>query len=344
MCLYPRLIQNPKYKKNKKNGGEIPAVKDHRVTIVPIGCQTCIECRQQKTREWMTRLQEDIKENKNGKFIVLTFSTENLIYITDQVQKSYAEKHEGEMMEGYELDNQIVTYAVRHFLERWRKKYKKSLRHWLVTELGHGTTEHIHIHGILWMDDVKKLDEIWQYGWTFKGKERYGKRGEITYENYVNANSISYITKYVTKIDYRHMAYRPIILTSPGIGNNYTKTGNYLKNKYNGKKTVETYRTSTGHKMAIPIYWRNKIYSDEQKEELWINKLDNHTRYVCGEKVDIKKDNKAYDKLVEYHRTRTAKLGYQPPEFLWKRKVYEEQQRELIRGRRIQEWENRKKK
>ena len=29
-----------------------------------------------------------------------------------------------------------ATRAVRFFLERWRKEYKKSLRHWLVTEIG----------------------------------------------------------------------------------------------------------------------------------------------------------------------------------------------------------------
>ena len=34
MCLYPRLIKNPKYKENKKNGGVIPAFLDERVFIV----------------------------------------------------------------------------------------------------------------------------------------------------------------------------------------------------------------------------------------------------------------------------------------------------------------------
>ena len=50
MCLYPRLIKNPKYKENKKNGGVIPAFLDERVLAVPIGCGECIECRKQKRR------------------------------------------------------------------------------------------------------------------------------------------------------------------------------------------------------------------------------------------------------------------------------------------------------
>ena len=37
---------------------------------------------------------------------------------------------------GYEKDNNIATLSVRRFLERWRKEFKRSVRHWLITELG----------------------------------------------------------------------------------------------------------------------------------------------------------------------------------------------------------------
>ena len=64
MCLYSNLVQNPKYKPNKKNGGHIPAVVDTRVLVVPISCGNCIECRKAKAREWQLRMLEEIKENK----------------------------------------------------------------------------------------------------------------------------------------------------------------------------------------------------------------------------------------------------------------------------------------
>ena len=76
MCLYPRLIKNPKYKKNKKNGGVIPAFLDERVLAVPIGCEECIECRKQKRRNWQVRLLEEVKERTDGIFVTLTFSNE----------------------------------------------------------------------------------------------------------------------------------------------------------------------------------------------------------------------------------------------------------------------------
>ena len=69
MCLYPRLITNPKYKANKKNGGNIPPVLDDRVKMVPIGCNKCIECKRQKANNWRVRLSEEIRHDK-GIFIV----------------------------------------------------------------------------------------------------------------------------------------------------------------------------------------------------------------------------------------------------------------------------------
>ena len=114
MCLYPRLIQNKKYIKNKKNKGNIPKINDKRALLVPVGCGKCMECKKQKSRNWQVRLHEEIKSNKNGVFVTLTFNTEALKKLSKEINAN-----------GYELDNQITKLAVRRFLERWRKKHKK---------------------------------------------------------------------------------------------------------------------------------------------------------------------------------------------------------------------------
>ena len=116
----------------------------------------CMECRKKKAREWQVRLSEDIKEHKNGKFITLTFDTENLIKLTNKVKLEHYKKCKTKL-QGYELDNKIATYAIDKFCERWRKKYKKFPRHWLITELGTQRTEHIHLHGIIWADDIQEI-------------------------------------------------------------------------------------------------------------------------------------------------------------------------------------------
>ena len=76
MCLHTRFIANKRYTATKKNGGIIPPVLDKRCLMVPVKCGKCLECKQQRAREWSVRLNEDIKANTNGKFITLTFSNE----------------------------------------------------------------------------------------------------------------------------------------------------------------------------------------------------------------------------------------------------------------------------
>ena len=153
MCLYPKLLKNRKYIKNKKNGGEIPPLDDERKRYVPVGCGKCMECRNMKAREWSVRLQEEIRTDKRGKFITMSFDDETLVKIGEEIKG----------LDGYDLENQIATIATRRFLERWRKEVKKSVKHWLVTELGQKSTERIHIHGILW---TEKSNE-----WTKPKKE-----------------------------------------------------------------------------------------------------------------------------------------------------------------------------
>ena len=38
MCLYPKMIKNPKYLPNKKNNNNPPEITDERVKYVPVGC------------------------------------------------------------------------------------------------------------------------------------------------------------------------------------------------------------------------------------------------------------------------------------------------------------------
>lgn len=340
MCLYPTLIKNRKYVKNKKNGGVVPPVPDERVRYVPIGCQDCIECRKQKARQWQVRLLEDLKEHKNGRFITLTFSNESIVKFIENTDNLKELEHLKELS-GYPLDNEIATKAVRLFLERWRKKFKKPLRHWLVTELGHNGTENIHIHGIIWTDvDLRIVEQVWGYGYMWKGKKQTYKnsRGTVTskIENYVNERTVNYIIKYITKRDIDHPGFKSKILTSAGIGGNYVRGTDYKRNKYNGKNTIEYYKSRTGHKIAMPIYWRNKIYSEKEREQLWLIKLDKQERWICGEKIDIRKGEEEYWKLLKWYQKRSEKLGYGNGMKTWEQEVYEKQRREMQNAKRIE--------
>ena len=320
MCLYPKPIRNRKYTANKKNGGVIPPVSDIRVLTVAVGCGKCMECMKQKAREWQIRLLEEVRQNPTGRFVTMTFSNESIKELSDEIKG----------LSGYELDNQIATLAVRRFLERYRKKYKTSIRHWLVTELGHTGTENIHLHGILFTNtDLKEIEKIWKYGYMWKG---YENGGQIT--NYVGEKTVNYITKYINKVDDDHKEYKSKVLCSPGIGRGYTDRPDAQRNKFKGEDTVETYKTRSGHEMALPKYYRNTIYTEEEREKLWINLLDKNERWVCGERVDISESDKDYLNLLYWHRARNKQLGYGDDKKNWERKRYENERRRMLHKKR----------
>lgn len=332
MCLYPTLITNPKYKKNQKNGGVIPPLNDYRVLKVPIGCKKCMECRKQKARDWTARLMEDIKTNKNGKFVTLTFSDESLIELDKEVNYKY---------EGYDRDNAIATLAIRRFTQRWAKHWReynkknktdkpRNLRHWFTTELGQNNTERIHIHGIIWTDEPKRLVQtIWGYGnmgWQMTWEQE---------KNYVNNASISYIVKYTNKVDDKHPNYMPVILTSNGIGAGYEKTQQARNDRIN-----ESYRTQSGYEIALPIYYKNKLYTEEEREQLWLDKLDEETRYVNGMKVSVKDGEKKYLDTLKEAQEKNKRLGYGDNKKNWKKQEYEKQLREMKREDRKKKGNN----
>ena len=258
MCLYPRLIPNPKYKKNKKNKGVVPPVWDKRITFVPIGCQECMECAKKKMNEWRVRLGEEIRNNpKKAHFITLTFSEENL-------QKKLDDQS----------DNDFCYQELRLWTERIRKVTKKGLRYWFITEKGENFTERIHMHGIIWTDE-KELETA-REKWT---------NGIIDVGWGVSERTINYLIKYLMK----GTEFKSKIWCSNGIGRGYEKRTDAEKNKFTFKtnKTKEYYTTRQGIKTALPIYYRNKIYTEDQREMLWVEKLDRMERYIDGVRIDV---------------------------------------------------------
>ena len=92
MCLYPRLIPNPKYRTSKKRGYYKPSPHDARLNYVPVACGKCYECRKKKVREWRIRLAEETRQNPNALFVTLTITDEWYL----KIKKKYNLKNEEE--------------------------------------------------------------------------------------------------------------------------------------------------------------------------------------------------------------------------------------------------------
>ena len=104
MCLYPKLILNRKYLPNKKNGGTPPKCPDERLRYVTAACGKCYECRKQKARGWLVRMEEELRHNPNAIFITLT--------LEDKWYKNIEKKY------NIKGDNNVVTQAMRLWLFR----------------------------------------------------------------------------------------------------------------------------------------------------------------------------------------------------------------------------------
>ena len=173
--------------------------------------------------------------------------------------------------------HEIITKIHRLFLERIRKKTGKSLKHWCVTELGEDRGR-IHLHGIFFGNQAAELViEKWKYGYVFIG-------------NFVNEKTINYISKYMLKDDLNNREFTGKVLTSAGIGRKYFERSDWKFNRYNGKNTREYYVFKNGTRAMLPRYYKDKIYNEEEKELLWLQKLDKGDTWVMGEKCKIDSD------------------------------------------------------
>ena len=137
--------------------------------------------------------------------------------------------------------------------------------------------------------------------------------------------------KYVTKFDIKHKNYKPIICTSNGIGNNYKASPS--------EKIEDKYRTEKGYKLTQPIYYRNKIYTECEREDLWIKKLDENIRYIGSNK--IRGDEvESILQLLRQERELNKADGYGGDGEDYNEKDYENQLRDIIRKKRFLKMEN----
>ncbi len=306
-CINPLRIPNPKYLPNKKNGGFPELADDIRDYGLIVPCGKCIECRRRRASDWRFRLLQEYKYNKNKFwFVTFTFNDESLF------------KLRGLCLDWHSVfdDNLVVIKAVRMFLERYRKRFKVSLPHLFVSELG-GESDRIHLHGVVFglkpevrytgknrkskkngqlykIFESPVLAELWKYGF-------------ITIEPCSDV-TIGYILKYIMKYDPKHPEWESRLLVSPGLGKCYVNDRTIAIHHSTGFDRYEWYCvTSSGHKIGMPRYYRLKIFTDEERERrkraMWD---DPPPLYFRGQ---LYEDEFLYRQVVKEYLRYTERLG-----------------------------------
>lgn len=241
-CIKPIKIVNPRYV--KLSGSKAQALRDFGLQpdlylIVP--CGRCLHCLRRRGSEWRRRLLDEYRymsasDRRKVRFITLTVAPK---YYNDFVKRP--------------------KYYIRLFLDRYRKRFGHSPRHWIINEYG-DTGGRLHFHALFFDNEIYRhqLEEVWQYGIVRSSRLR-------------SAAAISYITTYVTKfldkwiIDKNEKQF---ILCSPGIGKAYTLDPDNIA-WHHACGQLRSYRLDfNGRLVALPRYYRQKIFSEFERLRL----------------------------------------------------------------------------
>lgn len=228
-CLYPISIQDPK----STNGADR--------LIVP--CGRCAACLSNRRQEWVTRLEQELKDSYSAYFLTITYAQTPVI-------------------DGKET---LVKKDLQDWFKRLRKALKghtdeigKSIKYYAVGEYG-SITFRPHYHAIMFnlpCDEDKALLSLlksWDKGFIMAGT--------------VTSESINYTLKYMLQsADERKRIYDgrqlPFSLMSKGLGERYIEK--YKKWHLDDKERNYVVKQD-GQRFRLPRYFREKIYSDTDR-------------------------------------------------------------------------------
>lgn len=256
MCLFLKTVPNPVLRTVALGGFSASASK-MLPSHVSVPCGKCMECRKRYSNDWRFRLFKEMSlgRHRSVRFVTFTLSPE------------------------YYEDNPLhAREYIRRFLDRFRKVYRRSLRHWICCEYGSSETgtHRLHFHGLLFdfpgdhtfdlplgPDGLQvrrhsascfasRLQPLWKYGLVHVG-------------DHADLDTAMYITKYITKgwIEYtKDSSYwiePPRVFSSAGIGIDFLKTIDTTFVRRRLRRS--SYFVSIGCvKYSLPRYYSLKIF------------------------------------------------------------------------------------
>lgn len=268
-CLINKRVVNPRYKKiapdtHYKLYNDIDGQYPKKDYYINIDCGRCINCFKKRMSQWRFRLIAEFmsmskEQVSRSYFVTLTIEPK---YYTDK--------------------KPLLTKMVRRFLERVRKKYKKSIKHFLITERGEDRGRY-HFHGFLFDTDVPPNDfyNLWYYGFV----SVYPVNGQ----KYNLSQQISYCTTYITKgkkgklPDIFTPEDVPLVLVSPGIGKGYlTSSRSRVHHQADGLLYPMAFDLE-GHRVSLPRYLRQKVFDENELKLLKDDYFNNYSEDVLPE-------------------------------------------------------------
>lgn len=205
---------------------------------LPVPCGRCAACLQNRRNSWSFRLEQELKVSTSAHFVTLTY-TDDKLYFNEYGNPS------------------VNKRDVQLFIKRLRKLSDEKLRYYAVAEYG-SKTHRPHYHIILFnlSHDFDSANLLLTNAWG-NGQIQVGS---------VTPASIAYVTKYVFQKGKNWEGEDKVfslMSRKPGIGSNYLDT----HTKWHEEDPTRFYSVKEGgQKVSLPRFYRDKIYSQQDKE------------------------------------------------------------------------------
>lgn len=205
-------------------------------------CGKCSHCKTKRREDWTIRLLEEMKDHDNAVFVTLTYADENIIYA--------------------EYLPTLYKPDLQNFIKRLRKRLgANKIRYYAVGEYG-GKTIRPHYHLIIFGLSRKNIDII-QKAWSLDNKPI-----GLVHVGNVNIKTIKYVTKYhVNRNEYPDGVEPEFTVMSrkPAIGASYVTK----MDKFHSGQIDRVFYQDYQHKKGLPRYYKDKMYTEEEKQQLF---------------------------------------------------------------------------
>lgn len=241
---------------------------------IQVPCGKCEACITRKANEWGTRVYYEWLHSKTACFVTLTYSDEFLHY-----GDVYFEHVDFKELAHWALLNKRDCQL---FMKRLRKLIGNGVRFFLGAEYGEQTTRpHYHLILFNYPQEYKEtIYDVIAKCWSL---------GTITV-NESNINRVRYVAKYCysqSQIDTKLVKnfVKPFILCSrrPAIGHQYicSTTIDYHNTQLEPIVPMEDFN------MPMPRYYREKIFTNDSKEELYQRFINDDTPPPSEDEIKV---------------------------------------------------------
>lgn len=213
---------------------------------ISVRCGKCYPCQITRIQSWVYRLQQQDRVSLTSHFVTLTYNTDNVPIIQNKWPMTLRKKD------------------LQDYFKRLRKR-APNLKYMAASEYG-GLKWRPHYHAIIY--NAHELDII--RAWAIDGKAI----GDV-FLGKVTEESIAYCFKYLQKtkkvpLNQYDNRERERAFYSKGLGLNWVNSKQSEYHFYNGQVIPERgyLVTKSGHKIAMPRYYKQKQFTEEQRMEI----------------------------------------------------------------------------